>query len=118
MKKAIAVLILALAVTVFGVTTAWADGAIITKDFNCFVTPAAWSGPITLITSDSHSTVTPRGNTVLHCNFDIPGGFEPDRAVRINDFTCSTFAGFTTKTHSVSSPGGNVKLTCHINGSN
>ena len=50
-------------------------GAVISNEFECQL--SAIPGAEGLLTMEGHSTITPSGNTVLSCRFDIPTGFEP-----------------------------------------
>jgi hypothetical protein len=69
-------------------------------------------------TTDWHSVATNNGNTKLTCQFTIPEAYRPAQAVVNTDFGCNTFLGATWNTRAVSSPDGNLTLTCQINGSN
>ncbi len=94
-------------------------GATVITEFGCVIVPADWSVSFALFTTDSHSVVTPSGNSKLTCHFEIPDGEAPDRAVRFKDFNCSTFAGLTTNSWSVSSTQeddvlGTVLLQCMV----
>lgn len=89
-------------------------GATVITEFGCVIIPPDWGGPIVLVTTDTHSVVTPSGNSKLTCKFDIPDGLEPAKAEKYNDFWCSTFAGLTTDSQSVVSPGGNITLQCMV----
>jgi hypothetical protein len=99
-----------------GANTVNADGATVIKEVDCQISPGHWSGNFILFTNDIHSVVTPSGNIVLKCHFDIPAGAEPAKAVNISGFPCGTGYGLTTDSKSVSTPGGKVRLTCQING--
>lgn len=95
-----------------------AEGATVMNEFGCTLLSIDSGLAIDLFTTDPvHSTVTPSGNTVLSCHFDIPDGFEPPRAIRNDGFLCGTFAGVTNNSMSVATPGGTATLTCQINGS-
>lgn len=107
-------------VTVFSATVGLAaarasvDGATVINDFGCVIVPADWGGPIPLFTTDTHAVITPSGNSLLSCKFDIPPGLEPDKAFVSDGFTCGTFLGLADNSHAVASPGGNVTLTCQV----
>ena len=92
-----------------------AQGATVITDFSCQIVQADWSGSITLFTTDTHSVVTPSGNTAMYCKFDIPAGMEPAKAEKYKGFWCSTYLGSTQDSMSVSTPGGKVMLRCLIN---
>jgi hypothetical protein len=87
-------------------------GATVLKDFSCFV----FLPPVPfLTTTDTHTTITPSGNTVLTCRFDNPS--PPSDTLIFENFTCGTFLGVTTDSQFVATKGGPATLTCHINGS-
>ncbi len=89
-------------------------GATVIKDFGCWLGPAEWGGPFPLYTDDTQSVITPSGNTMLSCKFEIPDGFEPPKAVRNSGFLCNTFMGPTNDSEAVATPGGNASLSCTI----
>lgn len=94
-------------------------GATVITELGCIIIPADWSGDAVLFTTDSHSVVTPSGNSKLTCHFEIPDGDAPDRAMRFQGFPCGTPGGLTTNTWSVSSTQeddvlGTVLLQCMI----
>ena len=116
MKKAIAALGVA-GFMLFAAGSASADGATVIDEFGCSLLAADSGLGANLFTDDSHAVVTPSGNTLLSCSFEIPDGLEPSRALKNDGFLCSTFLGATNDSMVVSTPGGNARLTCHINGS-
>lgn len=87
------------------------NGATVERDFECFVSlppaPAA-------TTFDTHSVITPSGNTILTCHFDStnPTG----KALHFEGFVCNTFLGTTTDSKYTLSASGQGTLTCKING--
>lgn len=94
-------------------------GATVATELGCVITSADWSGSFALFTTDSHSVITPSGNSKLTCHFVIPDGEAPDRAMRFQGFDCGTPGGLTTNTWSVSSTQkddvlGTVTLQCQI----
>ena len=94
-------------------------GATVITELGCIIIPPDWGGPFTLSTTDTHSVVTPSGNSKLTCHFVIPDGEAPDRAMRFQGFLCGTPGGTTTNTWSVSSTQeddvlGTVTLQCQI----
>jgi hypothetical protein len=90
------------------------NAAAVINDFGCYINLPPEIPYQT--TTQSHATVTGKGNTVLTCDFT--GNPVPlSRAVIKTGWTCSTQGGFTTNTRAVATPSGNVKITCHINGS-
>src|SRR3954451_13169686 len=78
-------------------STAHADsgnGATVIKEFGCFISTNASGLPVDLFTSEkTHSVATPSGNSILKCDFVIPEGFEPNRAIINEGFLCNTFLG-------------------------
>ena len=96
--------------------SASAEPAVRVDEFGCFL-PGSVSGlSVDLFTTDTHSVITSSGNTVLKCKFEIPDGFEPNKALNNSDFLCNTFLGLTEISKSTSSPGGNAILTCEVKG--
>ena len=94
------------------------DGAIVISEFDCFL-PAEASGlPEDLLTTKSHTVVTPSGGVTLSCLFDIPDGYEPPTAIVIKGELCMTFLGPTDDSIGVGTPGGKIMISCHINGRN
>jgi hypothetical protein len=90
------------------------NGSAVIKDFWCYISPAAWGGPVPLTTYDTHSVGTPSGNVNETCKFDIPEGYEPPTAQKYTNFLCFTRFGLTTNSQSVVSPSGNIILQCKI----
>jgi hypothetical protein len=86
------------------------NGAVVINDLGCFV----FLPPVSGTTTDSHTVVTPSGNTVLICHFDLanPTG----QALVFENFGCSTLIGGTNDSKFVLSASGKGTLTCHING--
>jgi len=86
------------------------NGAVVVNDLACFV----FLPPVIGSTTDSHTVVTPSGNTVLICHFDLvnPTG----EALVFDNFLCGTLIGGTTDSKFVLSASGQGTLTCHING--
>jgi hypothetical protein len=101
----------------FAAGSASADGATVIDEFGCTLLASDSGLGANLFTDDTHAVITPSGNTLLSCSFDIPDGLEPGRAIKNSGFTCGTFLGVSNDSMVVSSPGGNAHLTCHINGS-
>ena len=94
-----------------------AEPATVIDDAGCQLLAADSGLPSTLLTTETHATVTSSGNTVLSCHFVIPVGEEPAKAIRNQGFPCGTFLGITNNSRVVSTPGGTASLTCQINGS-
>jgi hypothetical protein len=86
------------------------NGATVVNGLFCFV----FLPPVSGTTTDSHTVVTPSGNTVVVCHFDIPN--PTGKALVFKDFGCATLIGGTTDSQFVLSAGGQGTLTCHING--
>ena len=72
----------------------------------------------TLMTDRSQSIETPSGNKAIRCHFEIPEGFEPERAIRKAGFPCDTLLGETTNSRSIATPKGTVTLICILSGGN
>jgi hypothetical protein len=86
------------------------EGAVIAKDFGCsvYLPPAPTDRSI-----ESHSVITPSGNTTFTCHFEGPSIAE---TYVTEGFVCNTFAGSTNDMHFVYTKSGRGTLTCHING--
>jgi hypothetical protein len=65
-----------------------------------------------VITTTGSYTITPSGNGTLVCRGQVPQG--PPRAVVVKGLRCPTPAGVTYRSHTVITPSGRVKLTCHF----
>ncbi len=95
------------------------NGATVIDEFGCSLLAADSGLDISLYTSGkTHAVVTPSGNTMLTCAFEIPDGHEPKPAINNTGFPCSTYGGMTYNSKSTATPGGKAILTCLINGSN
>ena len=90
------------------------DGATVINEFGCGLSPNVSGLPGFLFTNETHTVITPSGNTVLSCRFDIPAGFAPASAIVAKDFLCGTFLGVADKSQVVVSPGGQATLTCQV----
>lgn len=91
------------------------EGATVAREFGCNIQASDWSGDVPLFTDETtHFTESAGGKAIFQCHFDIPEGLEPDRAVRMTDFECSTQAGTTNYSESISTPGGKVQLRCVV----
>lgn len=90
--------------------------ATIFKDFSCggFVPTPDGGSAFPLSTDQSHSVVTPSGNTKLICDFNIPDGQQPSKATHAENFLCGTPMGITTDSIMIATPGGKAVLTCEI----
>jgi hypothetical protein len=87
------------------------------EEFGCALTAGDSGLLVDLFTDDTtHAVVTPSGNSLLQCHFDIPEGFEPDRTIKNNGFGCSTFLGVTNDSQSIATPGGKAHLRCEVKG--
>jgi hypothetical protein len=64
-------------------------------------------------TTDFVSVITPSGNVTLTCHFDDIA-YSGKKALKLTDFSCSTYAGGTTDTSLVVTPSGNGTLVCKI----
>lgn len=96
--------------------TVFAAGATVVDEFGCYISPLDSGLPIGLYTTNSHAVVTPSGNTILKCHFDIPDDFRPSSTMRHSGFPCSTYMGVTVDSRSVTTRGGKVMLDCKIVG--
>lgn len=95
------------------------NGATVIDEFGCTLLSIDSGLDVTLYaTGKTHAVVTPSGNTMLTCAFDIPEGHEPKPAINNTGFLCSTYGGTTYNSKSTATPGGKAILTCLINGSN
>jgi hypothetical protein len=65
-----------------------------------------------VIQTTGRYTITPSGNGTLVCRGQVPQG--PPRAVVVKGLRCPTPAGVTYRSHTVITPSGRVKLTCHF----
>lgn len=107
----------ALAVTVwaYGAPPAAALGATSIEGSHCTL-PRSVSGLRVNLSTDARTRVvaTPSGEVVLQCHFDIPAGYEPDRAFKNEGFRCRTFKGTTYNSSALVTPGGKAHLECQI----
>lgn len=72
-----------------------------------------------LFTDDEiHTTSTKSGNTTLTCHFNIPAGYEPDKAIKSTGFGCGIFLPdedvFTNDTSFIANPGNRATLKCQV----
>ena len=121
---AIAVLLFSL----FSVGWAGGNGATVIGQFGCMLlgADAGLVGVDFLVTAQDNqlaAVITPSGDTMLTCHFDIPAGFEPAKAIKNRGFPCLTFLdstslgltlGLTLDSNSVATPGGKAHLTCFV----
>ena len=103
------------AVWVQGAAPAMALGATSIEEFRCTL-PRGVSGlRVDLSTDDrAYAVATPSGETLLQCHFDIPNGYQPDRAFKNEGFRCKTFKGTTFNSSALVTPGGKAHLKCQI----
>jgi len=90
------------------------NGATVTKDAGCALSQGASGLTCDLFTNEMIEVDTHAGTTSFICHFDIPAGCEPAKAIKNTGFSCGTYAGGTTDTQSVVSPGGKAVLICQI----
>lgn len=88
-----------------GSPMAQAGGATVIQDHGCIIGPEASGLPFPLVTLETHSVITPSGNTLLSCHFDVPRGYRPAKTMRHSGFLCDTFAGVTTNSMAVTTRG-------------
>lgn len=100
----------------FAQNNVFAAGATVIDEFGCYISPSDSGLPIGLYTTDSHAVVTPSGNTILKCHFEIPEDFKPSSTMTHTGFPCGTYLGVTLDSHSVTTRGGKVMLDCKIVG--
>jgi hypothetical protein len=84
------------------------------KGFQCQLIPADSGLPVTIMTTKTHSVVTPSGNSTLKCHFKYTGEGLPDKAVIRRNFDCGTYAGVADKSQVVISPSGKITMTCQV----
>ena len=105
------------ATVVASVSTAplYADGATVIDDFGCTIGSSASGLSATLFSSESHSVVTPSGNSTLICHFDVPDALrgEVKGSIHNSGFICNTFGGITTNTKAKTNKN-RVVLICQI----
>jgi len=97
-------------------SAAFADPAAVADDFGCvgFVPDGAGGSLGGLVTTESHSVVTGKGVTSVTCHFDHDVPLE--QAYGAKGFLCGTYAGVTSNTKMLATPGGRAVLICKING--
>jgi hypothetical protein len=113
MKKIVMIMV-AVGLVCLGASYAQAqNSAVIIKDIGCVTSQC--SG-ISLFTDETITVVTSSGNVILTCQFDIPEGFEPAKAIVTEGFECGIYTPdgnvITTDSKAVCSPGGKVTLKC------
>lgn len=86
--------------------------AVVSKGFLCSV--GSIGGFPTVLTTDSHSVISDKGNSSLICRGHLPAGSEPSKAVIQRGFLCGTFAGLTTDSQQVLTPSGEITLMCKV----
>jgi hypothetical protein len=92
-------------------------GATVINEFGCVLQARDSGLKVTLFTNETtHAVITPSGNSLLQCHFEIPVGFAPDKAIVHEGFLCGTFKGITTNSESVATPGGTATLRCEVKG--
>ena len=95
------------------------NAAEIVKDGGCFgFVPDGNGGATTGLFNPegAHAVSTKSGNVTLVCQFDIPEGFEPAKAVKATGFLCGTYFGLTNDSWVLATPGGKATLVCKIKG--
>jgi hypothetical protein len=114
------VVIVAVLAVLFGVAVqpGLADGgAVVLHGFTCRLNPAESGLPVALETRQTQTVLTPSGNTIVKCNFDVPAEYAPAAPTLTEGFTCVTLAGTTNASRLLLTPSGQGFLTCEINGS-
>ena len=95
------------------------NAAEIVKDGACFgFVPDGNGGATTglFAPEGAHAVTNSSGNTTLVCQFDIPEGFEPAKAVKATGFLCGTYFGITEDSWVLATPGGKATLVCKVKG--
>ena len=99
-----------------GVSHAQGQGAAVIKDNACWIRSGASGLPGPLSVDESHTVVTPSGNVILICKFDIPEDWRPAKAIKNTGFGCGIAINggsvSTTDSMSIASPGGKLTLRC------
>lgn len=101
-------------VSLFQLDNAHATQATVIDEFGCSILASDSGLPINLYTTDTHAVITPSGNTLLKCHFDIPAEYIPTNTMRHSGFPCGTYLGLTTDSFSVTTRGGKVMLDCKV----
>ncbi len=104
--------VLALVVTSVGPVSTVAsanNGATVLQDLGCGI---GIGGLFAVGTAQC--VITSSGNESCKCTGDLVAGGPPDKAARFDGFGCGTPAGFTTDTHAVFTPSGNMSFECVI----
>jgi hypothetical protein len=116
MKKLLTVLIVMMALVVFGVSSSMAaEPAAHIKDKTCVISPAASGVPIMLTTTEQEKSVkSASGNVTLTCHFKFDAKKYKVKAQKHEKFLCNTGFGLTKDSSSVTAPGGQVTLKCTI----
>ena len=117
MKTFFLVILIAFSIIALGNSLVHAVGATIVEDTQCVLGSDASGLDVDLFTTDYQKTITPSGNVIAVCRFNIPEGQEPQKkALKMREFSCkvSTPDGIemTSNTLSVATPGGQAVLTC------
>lgn len=120
MKKTL-VSVLGLAMATSGLATPAAaqsdNAAQVYKDLSCFMfVPNEQGMPIGGVSSPdaAHVVATKNGGSKIVCQFDIPEGLAPSKAVKVEGFNCGTYFGLTNDSFAVATPGGKLTLVCKI----
>ncbi len=91
-------------------------GADVQNGVECALNPldSGLPGPDPVITTDTHSVVTPSGNSVLVCKYTGLTDMIYESAYQNAGFLCGTFAGTTYHSKVVITPSGKAIFTCHV----
>jgi len=84
------------------------------REFDCGINAEDSGIPALLITTNTWAVITSSGNTDFHCLFTIPVQLQPARPMIHTDFLCSTQAGVTLKSQTITTYS-SVHLICQIN---
>ena len=110
--------------SLFSVGWAGGNGATVIGQFGCMLlgVDSGLGVGVDLFTDQDTqlaAVITPSGDTMLACHFNIPEGMEPAKAIKNRGFLCVTFLDSTSlaptfDSNSVATPGGKALLTCFV----
>ncbi len=105
--------LLALTTLFGGIASADSGGGAAVAKFDGGFVPGSFSGlGISLSGGQCINVVTPSGQALGRCHFEIPAGFAPARAIIVTGFACFGPNGQTGDSRFVATPGGQATLSC------